>query len=241
MWHWRSIEEDIANCSNKILNQGNLTTLTVNTHDLGRTVLVSGIVEREADKQKALNLLKDQCHMTGLEHDISVIIPKPSIKPSLSLQFKDNQIDLSGKVSTENEVNNILSNFTHHRLNQNINTSKDVIPSNFSGYLSNILPYTKQVSNLNISLTPNVVKLKGTVESQALKFAIGKNISESLSYQARLINMLQVVGPEGIDSAGVQPGKISSLGVGSTQPITTNQTAQDRSKNRRIEFKVHSL
>ncbi|HFC30997.1 MAG TPA: OmpA family protein, partial [Oceanospirillales bacterium] len=41
--------------------------------------------------------------------------------------------------------------------------------------------------------------------------------------------------------AGVRADKLQAFGVGSAQPITSNETIEGRKQNRRIEFKVKSL
>jgi outer membrane protein OmpA-like peptidoglycan-associated protein len=41
-----------------------------------------------------------------------------------------------------------------------------------------------------------------------------------------------------LESKGVAPGRLTSKGFGSTQPLDSNDTEEGRAKNRRVEFKV---
>ena len=41
-----------------------------------------------------------------------------------------------------------------------------------------------------------------------------------------------------LESKGIAPGRLTSKGFGSSQPLDSNDTEEGRAKNRRVEFKV---
>jgi outer membrane protein OmpA-like peptidoglycan-associated protein len=42
-----------------------------------------------------------------------------------------------------------------------------------------------------------------------------------------------------VANAGVNPEKISSIGYGEARPVSTNETAEGRTRNRRIDLVLH--
>ncbi|HHL31559.1 MAG TPA: OmpA family protein [Oceanospirillales bacterium] len=335
--HWRAIEQDIAQCSNKILTDANYTSVTADSHDRGRSIVLTGVVTSQVNKQAVAKLLQEQCHITEIENSIKVIVPKPDTPANLNIQLNNSGYIITGQLGNKNEIEGIITALhvatDGKNIKQNIGIDKKVIPANLAKYLKLILPEISQVDHLNLDLKPNIVKLKGNVANQAIKFEIDKRVSEVLKNKARLINLLvvnqaqqehnnevdatahkplnaidcqqelnsllaqsmvhfnsgsavikddslnllnqlsattrscqnvqiEIIGhtdktgneannillskarasavAQHLLSTGVQIEKISANGVGSSQPIASNETAQGRSQNRRIEFRVHS-
>lgn len=319
--HWRSIEKDIASCSTNILQNAKLTTLSANTLDRGRNVLISGTVTSKAQKQLALDLLKNKCNMTSLSNDITVETPEPSIQPFVNL--RNNTV--TGKLSSQQEVNNFVSGFNGN-IDNKIKYDKQIIPSSLNSYVGSVIPVLSNITDYNIDINPNSITLKGLVSSEVIKTKIGQYIHTQLNGKVKLKNLLTIVAPKPVvktpldskscqqelsdllskskiqfnsgsavikqesthlltslasttrscqgvaimiightDSSGnaqsnlelsknrsqavanylmetgVQQGKLHASGVGSSQPIAMNDTADGRTKNRRIEFKVKPL
>jgi outer membrane protein OmpA-like peptidoglycan-associated protein len=44
-----------------------------------------------------------------------------------------------------------------------------------------------------------------------------------------------------LESTSVIPDRLQTLGVGESQPVASNESAQDRSKNRRVELRIIPL
>jgi outer membrane protein OmpA-like peptidoglycan-associated protein len=196
--HWRAIEEDIAQCSNKILTDANYTSVTADSHDRGRSVLLTGVVTSQVNKQAVTELLRGQCNITDIENSIAVIAAKPDMPANLNIQLNNdkNGYIITGQLANNNEIEGIVTALhvatDGKNIRQNIAIDKKVIPANFAKYLKLLLPEISQIDDLNIALKPNIVKLKGNVASQSIKFKIDKRVSDALKNKARLINLLVV-------------------------------------------------
>lgn len=335
--HWRAIEEDVAQCSSNILDKSAYSSLTLDTHDRGRNLLISGNVKTDADKQKIVELLNNQCNMTGIENQIQVTPPpKPTKSSSLRFSFdaQDKLTNVTGTIGKSINSQNLANLFSDYPRTQgfdlNLISKNDVIPTDYLKYTSALLPSLTNVDQANVQYSGNVITLKGLVNSQDIKRQITDKLAKALGSQVKINNLLTVIAPKELikpivykpldakdcqlelsdllndsmvhfntgsavittDStglldqlanttkacqgvkveiightdktgnednniklsharassvvkylfnAGVQTEKLSANGVGSSQPITSNETSAGRSQNRRIEFKVHSL
>lgn len=338
LWmHRRSIEEDVANCSQDILNKAHLSQLIVQTKNRGRDVLLSGTVESQQLKENALSLLQDQCHMTSLDNQIQVVEPKPTKNARIQILFNENNelVNFTGstaKETIESKFGFILDSFKHaDNFKLAITSDKEIIPTNYYRFTSTLKPYFNQINAANITFDGPKITLKGNVKNQQIKNQIANELQNKLGRDVIIVNLLTIeakIEPrdiiavqEPLDanhcqedlsllleeskihfnsgsatilddsytllnhlaqttracqgvtisiightdksgneknniilsksralavanhliSQGVNRKKVTALGVGSSQPVATNETKQGRMQNRRIEFKVHSL
>ncbi len=336
--HVRSIEQEIAACSQDILNKAGLTQLTAQTQNRGRDVIILGTVESKQLKEKALNSLQNQCHMTGLENQIQIVKPKPTKGAHVSILFNENNelvkfVGTTAKETIETNFGFLLDKFKRaQNFNLSINSNKDIIPADYHRYLSALLPHLNKINAADISFEGQIITLKGQVASELIKNQISHQLQNTLGNDAKVENLLivkdnntqqsnNIVIQQPLDAnqcqqdlsnllkqskvqfnsgsakilagsfdllnhlaqttkacqgvtveiightdksgneisniklskaralavanylfkQGVKGGKLTGKGVGSSQPIATNETKQGRMQNRRIEFKVHSL
>ncbi len=152
--HVRSIEQDVATCSQDILNKAGLPQLTAQTNNKGRDVLIIGTVESKQLKEKALNSLQNQCHMTGLENQIQIVKPKPTKEAHVSILFNENNelvkfVGTTAKETIETNFGFLLDTFKRaQNFNLSINSNKDIIPADYHRYLSVLLPYLYSFTTL---------------------------------------------------------------------------------------------
>jgi OOP family OmpA-OmpF porin len=196
--HSHSIEKDIAQCSQGILNKNNLSHLTIDTKDRGRDVLVAGTVESKQLKEKVLNILKGQCHMTGLKSQIKVIKAKPTKKAHIQILFNDNNelVSYTGTTAKETVESNfgfLLDSFKRaKKFNLSINSNQDIIPVDYNLYISTLVPYFSQIDAANIILDGQTIILKGQVSSEQVKNSISDVLQNTLEGQATIINSLSI-------------------------------------------------
>lgn len=193
--HWRNIEKDVANCSTNILNNAKLSSLSVETQDRGRDVLVSGTVTNEEDKQRALTLLKDQCHMTDLDSKIKIVTPKPTIQPFLNLRNNGGNVTVSGSLASLTEVKNALASFGSNTTNKTT-YNKEIIPAGFDKYISHLIPQLSNINDYDVDIKKGSISLKGYVASTEIKQNIGQQLTNALNGKVKVLNLLTVIAPK---------------------------------------------
>ncbi len=196
--HSHSIETDIAQCSQNLLDKNGLSQLTVDTKNRGREVLVSGTVKSKLLKEKALSLLKNQCHMTKLDNQIRVKQVNPIRKAHIQILFNDKNelVSFTGttaKETIESHFGFLLDSFKRAKeFNLSINSHKNIIPTDYYLYLSTLTPYFSQINAADIELNGQTITLKGKVTSEQVKKTISKELEKSLGNSATIINSLTV-------------------------------------------------
>ncbi len=227
--HSHSIEKDIAQCSQDILNKNGLSQLSVDTNNRGRDVLVAGAVDSKQLKEKALHILKDQCHMTGLKNQIKVIKSMPSKKAHIQILFNGNNelVSFTGTTAKETVESNfgfLLDSFKRaKKFNLSINSNQDIIPVDYNLYISALIPYFSQINAANIILDGQTIVLKGEVNSEQVKNTITDDLQNTLEGRATIINSLSI-------------SKRNKVGM--QQALDANHCQQNLSKLLR-ESKVH--
>ncbi len=336
--HVRSIEQDIATCSQDILNKAGLPQLTAQTQNTGRDVIIIGTLESKQLKEKALKSLQNQCHMTGLGNQIQIVKAKPTKVAHVRILFNENNelvkfVGTTAKETIETNFGFLLDKFKRaQNFNLSINSNKDIIPADYHRYLSELLPHLHKINAADISFEGQIITLKGKVASELVKNQISHELQNTLGNDAKIVYSLivednstqqsnNIVNQQPLNAnqcqqdlsnllkqskvqfnsgsaeilagsfdllnhlaqttkacqgvaieiightdksgneinniklskaralavanylfkQGVKADKLTGIGVGSSQPIATNETKQGRMQNRRIEFKVHSL
>ena len=120
------------------------------------------------------------------------------------------------KVISEDEKETILDAVSHLEFD----TGKSIIKATSMGSLN-------EMAELMVRNDKFKVLLKGHTDSQG-----SDDVNLKLS-QSRVDSVKKYLVSKGIDG-----GRIVALGYGDKQPIATNETADGRQKNRRVEFEI---
>ncbi len=196
--HIHSIEKDVAQCSQDILNENGLSKLSIDTNNQGRNVLVTGVVESKRLKEKALQILKDQCHMSGLKNQIKVIKSVPTKKAHIQILFNANNelVSFTGTTAKETVESNfgfLLDSFKRaKKFNLSINSNQDIAPVDYNLYISTLIPYFSQINAANIVLDGQTIVLKGEVNNEKVKSTIADDLQNTLEGHATIINSLSI-------------------------------------------------
>ena len=102
----------------------------------------------------------------------------------------------------------------------NFETGKEVIKSSSHSILDNVVSILKTHDDYNIEIHGHTDNVGNEEENKALSANRAKAVKEYLT------------------SKGIAESRITTFGHGQTQPVSTNETSEGRSDNRRVEFIV---
>ncbi|MFC5473602.1 OmpA family protein [Paraherbaspirillum soli] len=225
-------------------------------------ILVSGTVPDEASKQSALSKLQELYGADRVVDQISVgsvVLPanwnnyvQKLISPSLKLVSRGqltidgNTVSIKGEVANEAQRQQIASEIAGNlnptytvknglRVSASEQNILDQALANrtieFDTGQTTITASGKQIldemSAALLKLKDKKVEVIGHTDSQGLR---ASNLSLS---KARADAVKEYLAQK-----GVNPDSIATSGQGPDRPIVTNDTAEGRSRNRRIEFRV---
>ncbi|SFC32731.1 OmpA family protein [Collimonas sp. OK412] len=225
-------------------------------------ILVSGTVPDEASKQSALSKLQELYGADRVVDQISVgSVVSPAnwngyvqklIGPSLKqvsrgqLKIDGNTVTINGEVSNEAQRQQIASEIAGN-LNPTYTVKNGL---RVSASEQNILDQTLANRTIEFesgqaTLTPSGMRILDEMSAALLKVkdkkveVIGHTDNQGL--RARNVSLSKARADAVKDylaQKGINPDSIVTSGQGPDRPIMTNDTADGRSRNRRIEFRV---
>jgi chemotaxis protein MotB len=102
-------------------------------------------------------------------------------------------------------------------------SGKATLRRNASGVLDKVAQVLKEVPDQPVGVeghTDNVpIKYSGWADNTALSYARAKAVVDYL-----------------VNTHGIDPGRLTAIGYGETRPVASNDTPEERQKNRRVEI-----
>jgi len=110
---------------------------------------------------------------------------------------------------------------------------KILFPSGEAKITGEGLKVLQRVGNILKNTKDNVIRVEGHTDnvpiSGALKYKFPSNWELSTARATNVVRFLE-------DKVGIDPAKLEAVGLGENQPVASNETAQGRAQNRRIEI-----
>jgi chemotaxis protein MotB len=110
---------------------------------------------------------------------------------------------------------------------------KILFPSGEADLTDEGLKVLERVGNILKNTKDNIIRVEGHTDnvpiSGALKYKFPTNWELSTARATNVLRLLE-------DKVGVDPAKLEAVGLGEHQPVASNETAQGRAQNRRIEI-----
>ncbi|WP_230968947.1 OmpA family protein [Nitrogeniibacter aestuarii] len=229
---------------------------------LREPVKVSGTVPDEATRAEILARLRDIYGPKGVIDAIEVggVVPPPNWKKHVTAMITDDlkgirqgqlhidgtQVQLSGQVGNEAQRQGIASrvatalNPTYVVDNELVvvEQAQEVIDATLADRIIEFQSGSAQLTDSGIAVLDEMaqaiarfdgaeIQVVGHTDDSGSRMA---NIALSLSRANAVRDYLM--------SKGIDGGRIMALGAGPDKPITTNDTAEGRARNRRIEFRM---
>lgn len=211
--HVRSIPSDIQNRTYDALQAENLGSIGVSID--GRDITLSGLVIREKTKQRAINVASQVSGVRSVRDAIMVaepVLPDPDIVLTPELSLKQINEQCEQDISFFMEDKNI--SFT--------SGSSTIEQSNYA-----LLEEIARIAGNCIESRLVVEAYTDNSGSKEGNLLVSKKRAEAIATYLR-------------DTAKL-PQTITAKGYGSEKPIASNDTAEGRAKNRRIEFKIETV
>ena len=163
------------------------------THERGRDVLLTGIApsQEALSKAKALTLRTDGVRVVGFAGEISAPVVPQTIPAKLQIEFTNNQVVLSGKVSDQATIDEIMAaanlKYGAERVVNQIRT----------GSTKEALAWSKLIGALeglnqgaSASISGEKITLNGSVNSQSIRDTIEADLQ--IAFNGMLENKLVV-------------------------------------------------
>jgi chemotaxis protein MotB len=110
---------------------------------------------------------------------------------------------------------------------------KILFPSGEAKITGEGLKVLQRVGDILKNTKDNVIRVEGHTDnvpiSGALKYKFPSNWELSTARATNVVRFLE-------DKVGIDPAKLEAVGLGENQPVASNETAQGRAQNRRIEI-----
>ena len=110
---------------------------------------------------------------------------------------------------------------------------KILFPSGEAKITGEGLKVLERVGNLLKNTQGKIIRVEGHTDnvpiSGALKYKFPSNWELSTARATNVVRLLE-------DKVGIKPEKLEAVGLGEHQPVASNETAQGRAQNRRIEI-----
>ncbi len=195
--------------------------------------------------QSAVNrrAVAEQQSMVDITPQISILSDQEGVLPEQnSLEAKEddfNELYESMKEYIEEEGLSEKLNVTKQGNDQILlRVSASVFFDSGSADINtNAEPFLDKISDLFVIHEKSIrmVRIEGHTDNRPMKNAkFDSNWELSVS---RAVNVLKQL----VESSGLKPEKFSAVGYSEFYPITTNDTASDRAKNRRVDFFIESV
>jgi len=207
----------------KFQEEGGLEWATVDTHNRGRDVLLSGSAPSEEEKSRAMTVAS-QLAQDNYGNPVArivqwqgeVVIPEPEIEPgNLSFSAVDGKITLNGVVSSDEQklsiINAASSVYGGDNVIDRLTIRDNILPiDNIQSLVEN---FALDNGTLRLSLDKDL-KITGEVNSEQRKTSIGQAFEASLPEGYSVDNQITVVEPETASLSLVsQDGKVILNGI----------------------------
>ena len=110
---------------------------------------------------------------------------------------------------------------------------KILFPSGEAKITGEGLKVLQRVGDILKNTKDNIIRVEGHTDnvpiSGALKYKFPSNWELSTARATNVVRFLE-------DKVGIDPAKLEAVGLGENQPVASNETAQGRAQNRRIEI-----
>jgi len=166
---WRPIEKDVASNAIASLKSENIEWASVDTHNLGRTVIIKGTAASKAEADQAVNLAKESWGVHKVEFDYNTqVVIIPDSPPSLNAIVTQDSIVLRGKVRDQETIDRLLSQARDIFGNDNVVNKLEVTKNtaalpDYSGLLKslqgkgNTAPFSAAIADNNLTLSGQVI------------------------------------------------------------------------------------
>ena len=204
---WREIEQDVKTSVIAGLKERGIDWANVDTHNLGRDVMLSGEAPSEEAKQQAIKIAADLV-IDERRNTIARIVQwegeiKPPVIPlsegNIQLSAVEGKVSIAGVVASEEEKIQLIdaagAQYGASNIYDQLVVGENIKPrDNFAGLISNfgLIDGVLRLRNERITVT-------GVVESEEIKKSIGQGLLDTLGEGYELSNRINVIPPKPVE------------------------------------------